>query len=159
MEPKKEFECCPPFDPIPWEDKTVVWENKKFIKDKVMTFFYMPLNFGQVMKKISKKLEQSGAEVPDYLALSEHTSKWKMDIYVAVDKEVEGAENVTLSGTFYSKVYEGPFSDTGKWCKNYDETVKTKGLSIHKEYMWYTTCPKCAKKYGKNYTVIISSIQ
>ncbi|WP_369688185.1 hydrolase [Anaerophaga thermohalophila] len=21
--------------------------------------------------------------------------------------------------------------------------------------MWYTTCPKCAKKYGKNYVAIV----
>jgi hypothetical protein len=25
-------------------------------------------------------------------------------------------------------------------------------------YMWYTTCPKCAKKYGKNYVTIIAQI-
>jgi len=24
--------------------------------------------------------------------------------------------------------------------------------------MWYTTCPKCAKKYGKNYVVIIAEV-
>jgi hypothetical protein len=24
--------------------------------------------------------------------------------------------------------------------------------------MWYTTCPKCAKKYGKNYVVILAEI-
>jgi hypothetical protein len=24
--------------------------------------------------------------------------------------------------------------------------------------MWYTTCPKCAQKYGKNYVVIIAQV-
>ena len=32
-------------------------------------------------------------------------------------------------------------------------------LNIGKWYMWYTTCPKCAKKYGKNYVVIVGQIQ
>jgi hypothetical protein len=36
--------------------------------------------------------------------------------------------------------------------------AKSKGLNITKEYMWYTTCPKCAKKYGKNYVVIVGKI-
>jgi arabinogalactan endo-1,4-beta-galactosidase len=80
------------------------------------------------------------------------------DIYVAVDKEVPGAENKFLSGTFYSKVYEGDFKDTDKWCKDYIQILKSKGMNMEKMYMWYTTCPKCAKKYGKNYVVIISRI-
>jgi hypothetical protein len=35
-------ECCPKFDPNPWDGKILEWKNKKFIKDKVFTFFYMP---------------------------------------------------------------------------------------------------------------------
>jgi len=110
--------CCPEFDTIPWDDQTVIWENKKFIKDKVFTLFYMPVNFGQVMKRFDEKLTKAGATMPDYLGLSDHTSKWNMDLYLAVDKEIPDAENTTLSGKFYSKVYEGPFRDTGKWCKH-----------------------------------------
>ncbi len=26
-------------------------------------------------------------------------------------------------------------------------------------YMWYTTCPKCAKKYGKNHVVILGAVE
>jgi len=25
-------------------------------------------------------------------------------------------------------------------------------------YFFYTTCPKCAKKYGKNYVVILAEV-
>jgi hypothetical protein len=136
----------------------ITWENKKFIKDKVCTVFYIPLNFGAVMKRIDKKVRGAGAAVPDYLGLSDHTSKWNMDIYVAVDKEVPGAVNTTLSGNFYSLVYEGPFSNTGKWMKDAMAKANEKGLSVKKWYMWYTTCPKCAKKYGKNYVAVIGEI-
>jgi hypothetical protein len=150
--------CCPKFEPIPWDDKIFDWENKKFIKSSVCTFFYMPVNFGSVMKKLDKKVKEAGAEMPDWLCLSDHTSKWNMDIYLAVDKDVPNIKNTTLSGKFYSKVYEGPFKDTGKWCKDFEAIVKSKGLSTQKLFMWYTTCPKCAKKYGKNYVVIIAQV-
>jgi hypothetical protein len=155
---EQEPECCPKFDPIPWDDKSFEWANKKFIKDKVFTLFYMPLNFGGVMKRLDAKLTKAGATMPDNLGLSDHTSKWNMDIYLAVDKEIPDAENVALSGKFYSKVYEGPFQDTGKWMKDFENTAKNKGLSMKKEYMWYTTCPKCAKKYGKNYVVVVGQV-
>jgi hypothetical protein len=151
--------CCPEFDPIPWDDKTIVWENKKFIRDKVCTFFYMPMNFGQVMKRLDRKVSAAGATMPDWLCLSDHTSKWNMDLFLAVDKEVPGAGNTTLSGNFYSKVYEGPFRDTEKWCKDYDKVALNKGYTINKCYLWYTTCPKCAKKYGKNYVVIVGKVE
>jgi len=152
-------ECCPKFEPNLWDDKVFEWDNKKFIKDKVFTLFYIPLNFGSAMKRLDKKVTQAGATVPDALCLSEHTSMWNMDLYLAVDKEIPSAENSSLSGKFYSKVYEGPFQDTGKWTKDFEILTKSKGLDFKKMYMWYTTCPKCAKKYGKNYVAIIAKVE
>lgn len=147
--------CCPKFDPAPWDEKTFEWRDKKFVKDRVRAVFNMPLNFGAVMVRLDKKIRAAEAKVPDSMGLSDHTSKWGMDVYVAVDKDIPGADNVTLSGDFFTKVYEGPFKDTGKWCRDFEALAKGRGLDIKKWYMWYTTCPKCAKKYGKNYVVIV----
>jgi hypothetical protein len=158
-QPKQNPECCPKFNPQPWDDKIVEWANKKFIKDSVFTLFYMPFNFGKVMKQLDAKIRNAQASVPDWLCLSDHTSKWNMDVYLAVDKEIPDATNTALSGKFFSKVYEGPFKDTGKWCEDYKNLAHSKGLNIKKWYMWYTTCPKCAKKYGKNYTVIMAEVE
>ena len=151
-------ECCPKFDPKPWDGKILEWKKKRFIKDKVFTIFYIPLNFGGVMKRVIAKIDSAKAKCVDYMGLSDHTSKWNMDVYIAVDKEIPDAENVTLSGKFLSKVYEGDFKETGKWCKDFEAYAKSKNLEIKKMYMWYTTCPKCAKKWGKNYVVIVGEI-
>lgn len=151
-------ECCPKFNPKPWDGKVHEWKNKKFVKDKVFTLFFMPINFGGVIKRLIEKVEKADAKMPDWLCLSDHTSKFNMDIYLAVDKKIPDADNVTLSGKYLSKVYEGPFGDTGKWCKDFEEYAKRKKLDIKKMYMWYTTCPKCAKKYGKNCVVIIAKV-
>jgi hypothetical protein len=154
----KNTECCPEFIPAPWDDKIFQWNNKKFIKDKVFTLFYIPMNFGCVMKRFDVKMKKAGSQVPGSLVLSDHTSKWNMDVYLAVDREIPDSENAAISGRFFSKVYEGDFKETGKWCKDFEGLAKNKGLEIKKLYMWYTTCPKCAKKYGKNYVVIIAQV-
>ncbi len=154
----KEFECCPPFEPAPWEDKIIEWDDKKFIRDSVITAFYMPLNFGHIMKKLMKKIDEAGAKTPDYVCLSDHTSKWNMDVYLAVDKEIPGARNVTLSGNYFTRVYEGDYKHTKEWCDDFDKEAAARNLNIQKQYMWYTTCPKCAKKYGKNYVVIVGKV-
>lgn len=148
-------DCCPKFDPAPWDGKQFEWQNKKFIKDKVACAFNIPLTFGSAMKKLQAQVDKVGATMPDYMALSDHTSKWNMDLYLAVDREVPGAQNVTLSGKFVSKVYEGKFQDTGKWMQDFSAYATQQGYGeLKKMYMWYTTCPKCAKKYGKNYVVV-----
>ncbi|HPT66088.1 MAG TPA: hypothetical protein PK257_02140 [Candidatus Woesebacteria bacterium] len=153
----KEEICCPKFDPKPWDEKVFEWKNKKFVKAKVFTLFFMPVNFGPVMSKLMQRVGKNISK--EMMCLSDHTSKWNMNIYVSVDKEVDEAENVTLNGKYLSKVYEGDFKDTGKWCEDYKNYAKAKKMKIKKWYMWYTTCPKCAKKYGKNYVAIINEVE
>ena len=155
---EKETGCCPRFDPSPWDNKTFEWTDKRFVKAKVKTFFFVPLNFGSVITKTYDKITKAGATVMDRMSLSNHTSNWNMDLYIAVDREIPDAENVTLSGKFFSKIYEGNFNETGKWSKDFENDLKSRKLEIKKWYMWYTTCPQCAKKYGKNYVVIIAEI-
>lgn len=161
MENQKETnqECCPKFDPTLWDDKTFEWDNKKFIKDKVFTLLYMPINFGKAMVRSTEKITKSGAVFHEGFCLSHHTSAWNMDLYLAVDKDVDDAHNTTISGKFYSKVYEGPFQETGKWQKDFASTLKSKQLNHDKVFSFYTTCPKCAKKYGKNYVVLIAMLE
>ncbi|MBP7459844.1 MAG: hypothetical protein KBA26_01005 [Candidatus Delongbacteria bacterium] len=153
-----ETECCPRFNPEPWDGKMLEWNRKTFIRDKVFTLFYIPITFSRVIKRMMGQLEKSGAQCPDWLCLSDHTSKWNMDLYLAVDKPVAEAENFELSGRFFSKVYEGDFNQTGAWCRDFEAVAGRQGLTVKKWYMWYTTCPKCAKKFGKNYVVVVGQV-
>lgn len=159
METTQEEICCPQFDPAPWDGTLHQWIGKMFIKDRICTLFYMPLNFGGVMRRTDKLIKAAGGSVPDYLMLSDHTSKWNMNIYIAVDKEIPGAQNTTLSGNFVSRVYEGTFKETGNWHKDFGKWCAEHNYKPAKTYLWYTTCPKCAKKYGKNYVVIVARIE
>jgi len=155
----KNEECCPKFDPAPWDGRVFTWERKMFVKEKVFTLFHIPINFGAVMRRLIPKVEGAGAKSPDALCLSDSTSKWNMDLYLAVTKPVDGMDNVTLSGQYLSKVYEGDFKQTGAWCQDYAAFAAGRGLAVKKWYMWYTTCPKCARKYGKNYVAIVGQIE
>jgi hypothetical protein len=150
--------CCPKFDPAPWDDKNFEWNDKVFVKGSVFTIFYMPLNFGGTMLKMDKKIREAGADWSEGICLSDHTSSWNMDLFISVDKRVSTLENKIMTGKFYSKVYEGRFKDTGKWFKEFEKILDAKGFKGAKVYTWYTTCPKCAKKYGKNYVVMVAKV-
>lgn len=150
--------CCPEFDPEPWDNKLLEWHEKRFITAKVKTFMHIPIGFGNVITALMKKVDEAHAIAEDNMCLSDHTSMWNMNIYLAVDRYIDGAENISLSGSFYTKVYEGNFKDTGMWMEDFKNTLKEKRIISRQMYMWYTTCPKCAKKYGKNYVLAVAKI-
>jgi len=150
--------CCPKFNPEPWDKKEINWKDKIFVKDSVKSFLHIPINFGGVVVRNMKLIQSAGANNPDNIMLSDEKSLWGSDVYIAVSKEIPGAKNEKLSGSFLTKVFEGPYQNAGKWAKEMNDYVKSKGKETKKMYFWYTTCPKCAKVYGKNYTVILAQI-
>jgi hypothetical protein len=151
--------CCPRFAPEPWDEQELQWDGKLFVKDRVRCLFYIPLNFGQVMVRNMARIAQANAFTPaPPIGLSDHTSRWNMDLYLEVSKEVPMAEHARLSGTFLTKVFEGPFRDTARWCAQMADWVRSKGKTINRQFMYYTTCPKCAKHYGRNYVVILAQV-
>jgi len=151
--------CCDPFNPEPWQEKEITWNNKLFVKDHVTSFLHIPLNMGKVVTRNMKLIEQAGAQSSVQLMLSDEKSLWGADIYIDVTKDVPGAQMATISGTFLTKVFEGPYKNVGKWMKEMQDYVAAKGQTLRKVYCCYTTCPRCAKAYGKNYVVIFAQIR
>ncbi len=151
-------ECCPKFDPQPWDQKEVSWDNKKFIKDRVRSFLHVPLNFSTVMKRNQAKIAAAGAGGDEMIVITDENSLWGSDVYIAVEKDVPGATNVTLSGNFLCKVFDGPFRDITKWIRAMQEFVVSQNQRFETLYFYYTTCPRCAKKQGHNYVVLMAQI-
>jgi len=150
--------CCEPFNPEPWQEKEIVWQDKIFVKDHVISFLHMPLNFGQKVVKNLKLIEEASAKAPHQLMLTDENSLWGADIYIDVAQDVPGAQMAKISGTFMTKVFEGPYKNAPQWAKEMEGYVKSQGKELKKMYFSYTTCPKCAKSYGKNYVVIFAQI-
>lgn len=150
--------CCPSFDPEPWDRKAFVWEDKPFVRGTIRSFFHIPMNFGSVISELMKKIEASGAQTDEPLVLSYDSSSWKSELLISVKREVPGLDMVVISGTFMTKVFEGPYKNMGEWIREMKEHVEGQGKEVKKLYAFYTACPKCARKYGKNYVVLFAQI-
>ena len=157
--PKTNFEdnetdCCPRFHPEPWDEREFVFEDKLFLKETTINFLHKPLNMGSVMKKTWEKIVNAKADSDEEFALlSYDPSPWKGEHYFTITREVPSGENVRLSGTFLTKVFEGPYKEAGSWVEEMEDYVKSREREMEKLYFYYTTCPKCAKHYGKNFVV------
>jgi hypothetical protein len=150
--------CCSPFQPEAWDEKQLQWQEKPFVKDRVRSLLHIPLNYGTVLQRNQSQIAAAGAASEETLVLSDENSLWGADMYIAVTKEVPNACMATLSGTFLTKVFEGPYKNIRLWIAEMGQYVKSQGKEIKSLYFFYTTCPKCAKKIGKNYVVLLAKV-
>lgn len=150
--------CCPPFDPAPFRDATISWKDHAFVKDHVTSVFHVPLNMGAKVTHNKRLIDAVGASPPQPLMLCDESSPWGSEVYIEVTRDVPGARMATLTGTFRTRVYDGPFSDAGKWAKDTEDWLSAQGVKADRLYFAYTTCPRCAKAYGHNYVVIFARV-
>ena len=155
---QSETGCCPRFDPAPWDGKEVTFENRLFVKDHVRSVLHIPLDFGKVMVRNLERIQAAGALEAEPLVLSDENSLWGSDLHIAVSRDVPGAEMVRLSGTFLTRAFEGPYKNMRQWIAQMTDYVAAQKKTMQKLYFFYTTCPKCAKHYGKNYTVLLAQV-
>ncbi len=66
--------CCPRFNPEPWDEKEVTWQDKLFLKDRVRSFFHIPLNFAKVMIRDMEAITKADALAPEPVLLSDENS-------------------------------------------------------------------------------------
>jgi hypothetical protein len=157
---KSETGCCPRFDPAGWDDAEFEFRDRPFVRSTTVNFMHIPLNMGSMMRKTWQKIQDARAASSDeYLVLSTDPSPWRGEHYFAVTRNVPGAQNVTLSGTFLTKVFEGPYRDAGKWVEEMERLVSREGRQLRKLYFFYTTCPRCANHFGKNYVVAFAEVE
>lgn len=110
------------------------------------------------MARDMEKIQNAKALSKKPFMLADDASLWRSDIYIEVSRNVPDAEMARISGRFLTKVYEGSYNSMGKWVKDMKEYVQKKGKRMKKLYFFYTTCPACAKAYGKNYVVLLAEI-
>ncbi|MGA9116969.1 MAG: hydrolase [Bacteroidota bacterium] len=110
------------------------------------------------MKRNVGVIEALHAKADPMVVLSDDCSPWSSDVYIEVTKDIPGARMVSISGTFLSRVFEGPYRNMKKWIAEMHAHVAARGKSTRKMYFFYTTCPRCAKKHGKNYVVILARV-
>ena len=146
--------CCPRFDPEGWDGQELHFEEKLFVKAKTKSVFHVPINMGAVFKKTFDAIQSAEAlKDDDVIILSRDPSAWSAEHYFSVARDVPGQEMVRLSGEFLTKVFEGPYKNAPSWQRELEAHVQRQGKELKTTYFFYTTCPKCAKHYGKNYVV------
>lgn len=152
--------CCPRFNSEGWDEQDLHFKNKLFLKAKTRSIFHIPINMSSVFPAMLDAIDKADGKAEDeFIVLSYDPSAWTGEHYFSVTKDIPGQTMTHMTGDYLTKVFEGPYKNIYKWEKEMETFVKSKGKHVKRTYFFYTTCPKCAKFYGKNYVVAVSEIE
>ncbi len=151
--------CCPKFNPEGWDGQELHFDKKEFVRAKTLSLFHIPLNMDRVFRRVQSHIVAADAYDPDnMIVLSRDLSAWQAEHLFSVSKSVPGEEAITLTGNFITKVFEGPYRQARVWFDEMKQLARIKSGEAKEVYFFYTTCPKCAKAYGKNYVVGVAKV-
>jgi hypothetical protein len=152
--------CCPRFNPEGWDGQELHFEGKQFVKATTRSLAHVPLNMGSVFSRVQKHIDEGEASnVEQTLVLSRDTSAFGAEHLFAVAKPVAGETMHSVSGNFVTKLFEGPYRAVRNWHGEMKKIAQSHGTGEDQPvWFFYTTCPKCAKAYGKNYVVGVAEI-
>ena len=151
--------CCPRFKPEGWDGQDLHLDGKRFVRARTRSLAHVPLNMGSVFGRVQKHMEQAAAvDMEDYIVLSRDLSAFTGEHLFAASKDVPGEDMTTLTGNFITKVFEGAFREARRWHEDMQRLAGEKGATGKPVWFFYTTCPKCAKAYGKNYVVGVAEV-
>ena len=151
--------CCPRFKPEGWDNQMLHFENKPFVRATTRSAMHIPWNMGRVFTRVQQHIEDAGAADPaTEIVLSRDTSPWEAEHFFAVPGPVEGEEMTTLSGEFFTRVFEGSYRRAKDFAHDMEIAATAMGKTSKRVFFFYTTCPKCAKTYGENYMVGVAEI-
>ena len=151
--------CCPKFNPDGWDGQELHFKNKDFVRATTISFMHVPLNMGRVFQRVLSAIEKAGSYDPNNcIVLSRDLSSWQAEHLFSISNPVPEEEAVTLTGDFATRVFEGPYHNARIWHDEMKGLVRARGSEASEVYFFYTTCPKCAKAYGKNYVVGVAKL-
>lgn len=151
--------CCPRFAPDAWDEQTLHFRGKPFVRAVTHSKNYVPVDMALVFAATFGAIEAAGAADPRHaLVLSRDISPDETEHLFAVTRHVPGAEMVRLDGDFRTRVFEGSYADTPLWEDSMATGLADEGLMPDPLYFFFTTCPQCAETYGKNYVVGVARV-
>jgi len=151
--------CCPRFNPEAWEGRHLHFVDKPFVRATTRALLHVPIDMGRVFTRVQEHIEDADAQEPEgYFVLSRDISATQGEHLFAVTTSVPEEEMITLSGEYITRVFEGPYRRAKDWVHDMEVAAKAAGHRAKTVYMFYTTCPKCARDFGENYIVGVAEI-
>ena len=140
--------CCPRFKAEAWDNQTLHFENKHFVRVKTKSLMHIPVNMGFVFSKTYKAMQDADAvDLDQTLVMSRDLSPWSAEHLFAASAPVPGQKMISLSGDYKTRVFDAGYRDSHKLSEEFEDDLELHGLDVEEQYVFFTTCPKCATSF------------
>ena len=152
--------CCPRFHPEGWDRQSLHFDEKRFVRATTRANDHVPIDMAEVFGRVFGAMTEAGAlDEAHPLVLSRDLSPEQGEHLFAVDGDVPGEEAVTLSGHYRTRVFDAPYEQAPVLLAGFERELEKEGDETLEEWIFYTTCPKCAEAYGHNYMVVVAKVR
>ena len=152
--------CCPRFHPEGWDRQHLHFDDKRFVRATTRSDDHVPQDMAEVFGRVFEAIEDAGAYDPPHpLVLSRDLSPEQGEHLFAVEGDVPGEEMVGVSGHFRTRVFDAPYDKAPMLLEGFARELETEGDEAIEQWIFYTTCPRCAEAYGHNYMVVVEKVR
>ena len=151
--------CCPRLDPAEWDKLFWVWDKKPFYAARFWSIFNLPLTLDSAIRKAVQDIESRGVGDEEPLLFQRDEAMLHSTLLVSIKKYVDDLPVETVSGRFYSRLFEGKYSDSGRFAKEVNSDLKLRGLSQVELMFYYPTCADCLMKRGVGQVVVFARVK
>ncbi len=151
-------ECCPPFDPEPWDKQELHWENRRFVKDRVRSLLPHPAEHRHI-GTARYRPDSSGRHFPETMViLSNENSLWGADVYIEVTKDIPVPTWRPSPERSSRRSSRGRIETLENGSKRCRITSGAKARERSNSTSSTPPAPSVQKKCGKNYVAILAQV-
>lgn len=151
--------CCPRFHPEHWDRQSLHFREKRFVRAVTRSQDHVPVDMDEVFPRTFEAITDAGAlDAAHPLVLSRDLSPQQAEHLFAIDGDVPGAEIVTLSGHYRTRVFDAPYQEAPLLLGGFARELAHEGEQVLESYVFYPVCPACSQAYGHNYMVVVEKV-
>jgi hypothetical protein len=150
---------CPRLDPQQWDGRFWEWREKPFYRATYWCVLGIPLNLDSVVEKAMTDIRGYGLTADPLIILSRDETMFHSSLLIAINKETDQLPVETISGSFYSRLYEGRYADKRRHNEDIKADLRERELTAKELYHYHATCPACVQERGSAQTVIFARLK
>lgn len=152
--------CCPRFHPERWDEQVLHFEQRLFARAMSRNVKHVPQDLALAYADAASAIEKARAwEEQQLLVLNRMVTARDAEHLFLVGRNVPGLQMVRLDGEYRTRLFEGDYQQVPHWQAEFEEDLAARGMPADRVYFHYTSCPKCAEAYGRNYVVAVAKMR
>ena len=149
---------CPILEARDWDRRFWDWKDKPFYAATYWSIMHIPLNLDAVVRKAVADIRERNLMSEPIITFTREETMFHSTILISIREGTDELPVETLTGRYYSRLFEGGYGDTGKHMGEMRADLGKQGLKPGELLLYHATCPVCVEERGAAQTVVFARV-